>query len=136
MVMSAPAPTGAPLVWSGNRPDEVVWHDLQAYNLAHQTFTGVAELDGAIHKAVEDLNRERAVVPLAKPRIVRRCPSRLPARARTPSLSASDPTRTTPRRPRPGPRTSRRRTSRSLFYQFVVIVKEPVFSVVKDAEMG
>src|SRR5208283_4772656 len=26
---------------------EVVWHDLKAYNLAHQTFTGVAELDGA-----------------------------------------------------------------------------------------
>jgi transposase len=48
---------------------EVVWHDLKAYNPAHQTFTGVAELDGAIHKAVEDLNRERAVVPLAKPRI-------------------------------------------------------------------
>jgi hypothetical protein len=45
-----------------------VWHDLTAYNLAHQTFTGVAEFNGAIHKAVEDLNRERAVVPLAKPR--------------------------------------------------------------------
>jgi SAM-dependent methyltransferase len=27
--MSAPALTGAPLVWSGNRPDEVVWHDLE-----------------------------------------------------------------------------------------------------------
>jgi hypothetical protein len=61
---------------------EVVWHDLKAYNLAHQTFTGVAELDGAIHKAVEDLNRERAVVPLAKPRIVRRCPSRFAGRRR------------------------------------------------------
>jgi DDE superfamily endonuclease len=48
---------------------EVVWHDLKAYNLAHQTFTGVAELDAAIHMAVEDLNCERAVVPLAKPRI-------------------------------------------------------------------
>ena len=48
---------------------EVVWHDLKAFNLAHQTFTGVAELDWAIHKAVGDLNRERAVVPLAKPRI-------------------------------------------------------------------
>jgi hypothetical protein len=48
---------------------EVVWHDLKAHHLAHQTFTGVAELDGAIHKAVGDLNRERAVVPLAKPRI-------------------------------------------------------------------
>ncbi len=61
---------------------EVVWHDLKAYNLAHQTFTGVAELDGAIHKAVEDLNRERMVVPLAKPRIVRRCPSRFAGRRR------------------------------------------------------
>ena len=48
---------------------EVVWHDLKAHNLAHQTFTGGADLDGAIHKAVEDLNRERMVVSLAKPRI-------------------------------------------------------------------
>ena len=48
---------------------EVVWHDLKAHNLAHQTFADVAGLDGAIHKAVEDLNRERAVIPLAKPRI-------------------------------------------------------------------
>lgn len=48
---------------------EVVWHDLKAYHLAHQTFTGVTELDQAIHAAVENLNRERMVVPLAKPRI-------------------------------------------------------------------
>jgi hypothetical protein len=48
---------------------EVVWHDLKAYQLAHKTFTDVAELDQAIHTAVEDLNRERMVVPLAKPRI-------------------------------------------------------------------
>jgi hypothetical protein len=48
---------------------EVVWHDLKAYHLAHQTFTDVAALDQAIHTAVEDLNRERMVVPLAKPRI-------------------------------------------------------------------
>jgi hypothetical protein len=48
---------------------EGVWRDLKAYNLAHQTFTDAAELDGAIHTAVEDLNHERAVVPLAKPRI-------------------------------------------------------------------
>jgi transposase len=48
---------------------EVVWHDLKAYHLAHQTFTGVAALDQAIHTAVEDLNRERMIVPLAKPRI-------------------------------------------------------------------
>jgi hypothetical protein len=46
---------------------EVVWHDLKAYQLAQKTFTEVAELDGAIHNAVEDLNRERMVVPLAKP---------------------------------------------------------------------
>jgi DDE superfamily endonuclease len=26
---------------------EVVWRDLKAFNLAHQTFNGVAELDGA-----------------------------------------------------------------------------------------
>lgn len=48
---------------------EVVWHDLKAYQLAHKTFTDVAELDAAIHTAVKDLNRERMVVPLAKPRI-------------------------------------------------------------------
>jgi DDE superfamily endonuclease len=48
---------------------EAVWRDLKGHNLAHQTFTGIADLDGAIHKAVEDLNRERAVVPLAKPQI-------------------------------------------------------------------
>jgi transposase len=48
---------------------EGVWHDLKAHNLAHQTFDNVADLDRAIHNAVEDLNHERALVPLAKPRI-------------------------------------------------------------------
>ena len=48
---------------------EVVWHDLKAHHLAHQTFGGVAELDVASHEAVKDLNRERMVDPLAKPRI-------------------------------------------------------------------
>ena len=48
---------------------EVVWHDLKAYHLAHQTFTDVATLDQAIHAAVHDLNRERMTVPLAIPRI-------------------------------------------------------------------
>jgi DDE superfamily endonuclease len=48
---------------------EAVWHDLKAYQLAHKTFTDVAELDGAIHTAVNDLNRERMIVPLANPRI-------------------------------------------------------------------
>ena len=48
---------------------EVVWHDLKAHHLAHQTFTDSTALDNAIHAAVRDLNRERMVVPLAKPRI-------------------------------------------------------------------
>jgi hypothetical protein len=48
---------------------EVVWHDLKAYQLAHKTFTDVADLDGAIHTAVNDLNRERMLVPLVNPRI-------------------------------------------------------------------
>lgn len=48
---------------------EVVWHDLKAYHLAHQTFTDATALDQAIHAAVADLNRERRVVPLVKPRI-------------------------------------------------------------------
>ena len=48
---------------------EVVWRDLKAHHLAHQTFTDIAELDQAIHAAVEDLNLERMTVPLAKPRI-------------------------------------------------------------------
>jgi transposase len=45
---------------------EVVWHDLKAHHLAHQTFTDIAALD---HAAIQDLNRERMLVPLAKPRI-------------------------------------------------------------------
>jgi hypothetical protein len=48
---------------------EVVWHDLKAHHLAHQTFTDIAALDQAIHTAVEDLNRERRVDPLAALRI-------------------------------------------------------------------
>jgi hypothetical protein len=48
---------------------EVVWHDLKAHHLAHQTFTDIAALDHAIHTAVEDLNLERMVDPLAKTRI-------------------------------------------------------------------
>jgi transposase len=31
---------------------EVVWHDLKAHHLAHQTFTDVEALDRAIHAAV------------------------------------------------------------------------------------
>ena len=48
---------------------EVVWHDLKAHHLAHQTFTDIAALDQAIHKAVDDLNHERMADPLAKRRI-------------------------------------------------------------------
>ena len=48
---------------------EVVWRDLKAHHLAHQTFTDSAALDETIHAAVTDLNRERRVIPLAKPRI-------------------------------------------------------------------
>jgi transposase len=48
---------------------EVVWYDLKAHHLAHQTFADIDALDGAIHQAVEELNSERTVLPLAKPRI-------------------------------------------------------------------
>lgn len=43
---------------------EVVWHDLKAHHLAHQTFTDAENLDAAIHKAVTDLNSERNRLPL------------------------------------------------------------------------
>ena len=43
---------------------EVVWRDLKAHHLAHQTFTDDTALDQAIHAAVQDL--DRMVVPLAK----------------------------------------------------------------------
>ena len=48
---------------------EVVWHDLKAHHLAHQTFTDIDALDKAIDTAVDDLNQERMVDPLAKARI-------------------------------------------------------------------
>jgi transposase len=48
---------------------EVVWHDLKAHHLAHQTFTDMAALDTAIHIAVKKLNRERRVIPLADLRV-------------------------------------------------------------------
>ena len=38
---------------------EVVWHDLKAHHLAHQTFTDAEILDIAIHRAVAALNSER-----------------------------------------------------------------------------
>jgi transposase len=48
---------------------EVVWHDLKALHLAHQTFTGAEDLDRAIHAAVTALNTERNLDPLVKQRI-------------------------------------------------------------------
>ena len=48
---------------------EVVWHDLKAHHLAHQTFADTQALDHAIHEAVAALNRERSVNPLVIRRI-------------------------------------------------------------------
>ena len=48
---------------------EVVWRDLKAHHLAHQTFADIDALDRAIHHAVEELNVERTVLPLVEPRI-------------------------------------------------------------------
>ena len=42
---------------------EIVWGDLKAHHLAHQTFKDVAALDHGIHSAVAALNAEREVVP-------------------------------------------------------------------------
>ena len=48
---------------------EVVWHDLKAHHLAHQTFTDIESLDREIHAAVEALNRERNINSLVNWRI-------------------------------------------------------------------
>jgi transposase len=48
---------------------ELVWRDLKAHYLAHQTFADTDALDRAIHDAAADLNRERMPVPLGRPRI-------------------------------------------------------------------
>jgi transposase len=48
---------------------EIVWGDLKAHHLAHQTFKDVEALDAGIHSAVEALNRERVVDSLVKVRI-------------------------------------------------------------------
>jgi hypothetical protein len=48
---------------------EVVWHDLKAHHLPHQTFTDAEALDRAIHAAVTALNTERNLDPLVKQRI-------------------------------------------------------------------
>ena len=51
---------------------EVVWRDLKAHHLAHQTFTDVEALDREIHAAVEALNRERNLDSLVNWRILLR----------------------------------------------------------------
>ena len=48
---------------------EVVWHDLKAHHLAHQTFTDADALDRAVHTAVATLNAERNLDPLVRQRI-------------------------------------------------------------------
>ena len=48
---------------------EIVWRDLKAHHLAHQTFAEVETLDAAIHAAVTALNIERKINPLASQRI-------------------------------------------------------------------
>lgn len=48
---------------------EIVWGDLKARHLAHQTFTDVDALDHAIHAAVTALNSERNRDLLGKQRI-------------------------------------------------------------------
>ena len=41
---------------------EVVWHDLKAHHLAHQTFADTDPLDRAIHHAIDELNAERMML--------------------------------------------------------------------------
>lgn len=48
---------------------EIVWGDLKARHLAHQTFTDLDSLDSAIHHAVSDLNSARNRNPLDRQRI-------------------------------------------------------------------
>jgi transposase len=48
---------------------EIVWRDLKAHHLAHQTFADSERLNAAIHAGVADLNSERAALPLADQRI-------------------------------------------------------------------
>ena len=48
---------------------EVVWHDLKAHHLAHQTFTDAEALDRGIHAGVAALNSERSVDSCVKLRI-------------------------------------------------------------------
>ena len=48
---------------------EIVWGDLKARHLAHQTFTDPDVLDQAIHCAVAALNSQRSRIPLANQQI-------------------------------------------------------------------
>lgn len=43
-------------------PIEGTWRDLKRHHLAHRTFRDADDLDRAIHEAVAELNRERAVM--------------------------------------------------------------------------
>jgi transposase len=43
------------------------WRDLKAHFLAHQTFASADHLDAAIHRAVQDLNRERQTQTCSRP---------------------------------------------------------------------
>ena len=43
----------------------MVWRDLKAHHLAHQTFADTDALDRAIRHAIDDLNAERMLLPLA-----------------------------------------------------------------------
>jgi transposase len=48
---------------------EIVWGDLKARHLAHQTFTDLESLDSTIHHAVSALNSARKRDPLDRQRI-------------------------------------------------------------------
>ena len=48
---------------------EIVWGDLKARHLAHQTFTDLDSLDSTIHHAVSSLNSARKRDPLDRQRI-------------------------------------------------------------------
>jgi transposase len=48
---------------------EIIWGDLKARHLAHQTFTDLDGLDNTIHQAVSDLNAARNRHPLDGQRI-------------------------------------------------------------------
>ena len=48
---------------------EIVWGQLKASHLAHQTFANADALEPAIHTAVANLNAERSRLPLGRQRI-------------------------------------------------------------------